>query len=194
MKKILSVLVAAGLGVIACAAEEEVDEALDYSAWYVGASGGLLLPGNGTALTRAAEVSVRAGWMFDDEMQALELEAVSAPNVSTRAGHEALSGVAFRHLFHLSGIEAFDKLFGCERFDPFVTYGAAVRFGARHVFADRSHRTAMGPVAGVGALYHLTNNLSVRFDAQAMLGIDSPCGMLYSVGLGLQWTFGGCGE
>lgn len=161
--------------------------------WYVGASGGMLLPGNGNSLSRAAEVSVLAGVYATDSL-AWEVECSCVPNAVAEGGNEALTGVAARGLFHLTGIEEIDKLFGCERFDPFVTFGAATRFGARHVFAEGAHRTATGPTAGVGAFYHLTDNLDLRFDAQAMLGCDSPCGMLYSAAVGLQWNFGGGGE
>lgn len=193
MKKFLTVVLTGALAFAACAAEE-AEEALDFSAWYAGVSGGLLLPGNGNTLARAAEVSARVGYLSGDGVRAFELEAACAPNASTHAGREALTGVAVRHLYHLSGFEFFDKLFGCERFDPFVTCGGAVRFGAQHAFADRSHRTALGPTAGLGAFYHLTDTLDLRCDVQAMLGIDSPCGMLYSVCAGLQWAFGEVGE
>lgn len=181
----LRILVCVGLLALVCGADAVQP--------YVGVSGDLLLPGNGNSLERAGEVAVRAGFYATDFL-AWEVEGVCAPNVSTRDGGEALSGVGVRGLYHLTGIEEFNLLFGCERFDPFVTFGAATRFGARHAFADDSHRTATGPTAGVGAFYHLTDNLDLRFDAQAMLGCDSPCGMLYAVGVGLQWNFGGAGE
>jgi len=185
MTRRLEMLVAAALMAAVCGAGG--------TPGYVGAAGGLLLPGGGNSLERAAETAVRAGFYATDSL-AWELEGACAPNVSTGRGGEALSGVAARGLFHLTGIEEIDLLFGCERFDPFVTFGGAARFGARHAFADDSHRTALGPTAGVGAFYHLTDNLDLRFDAQAMLGCDSPCGMLCSVGVGLQWNFGGAGE
>lgn len=161
--------------------------------WYVGASGGMLLPGNGSSLKRAGEISVRIGG-YASEFLAWEIEGVCAPNASSRVGHDALSGVGVLGLCHLSGLEAFDKLFGCERFDPFVTFGVVSRLGHRHVFAEESHRTATGPAAGFGAFYHLTESLDLRFDARAALGCDSPCGMLYSAVVGLQWNFGGGGE
>ena len=160
---------------------------------YVGVAGGMLMPGGGASVRRAADVAVRVGTAWSDYAE-VELEAACAPNASTRAGHEALSGVAARLVMHMNGWEAFDKLFGCERFDPFVTVGAATRFGARHAFADGSHRTATGPTVGVGAFYHLTDSLDLRFDAQAMLGIDSPCSEMYTVCIGIQWNFGGGGE
>ena len=194
MKTTVLVLVAACLAGTACAAAERVDDALDFSAWYTGVSGGWLLPGCGNTLSRAGEVSFRVGRSFGDEVCAWELDAACAPTVGTHDGHEALTGLASRGLYHLNGFEEFDRLFGCERFDPFVSAGGALRFGARHAFADRSHRTALGPTVGLGAFYHLTDNLSLRFDMQAMLAVDSPCGLLCSAGLGLQWTFGGSGE
>lgn len=150
----------------------------------------MLLPGNGSSLARAAETSVRVG-AYASEFLAWEVEGACAPNVSAHCGREALSRVALRGLCHLSAMEAFDRLFGCERLDPFVTFGVATSFGARPVFADGSHRTATGPCAGVGAFYHLTESLDLRVDVQAALGCDSPCGLLYSVVVGLQWNFGG---
>ena len=156
---------------------------------YVGVAGGMLMPGGGASVRRAADVAVRLGTAWSDYAE-VELEAACAPNASTRAGHEALSGVAARLVMHMNGWEAFDKLFGCERFDPFLTVGAATRFGARHAFADGSHRTATGPTVGVGAFYHLTERLSVRAEARAALCCDSPCGMLYGVFAGLQYSFG----
>ena len=60
---------------------------------YVGAAGGLLLPGNGNALSRAAETCVRAGFYATDFL-AWEVEGLCAPNVSGAGGREALSGVA----------------------------------------------------------------------------------------------------
>ncbi len=160
---------------------------------YVGASGGVMLPGGGSTLRRAADVAVRVGTEWSDYAE-VELEAACAPNASTRAGGEALSGAAARMVLHMSGWEAFDKLFGCERFDPFVAVGAAARFGARHAFAHGDRRTAAGPAVGVGAFYHLTDSLDLRFDAQAMVGIDSPCSEIYTVCVGLQWNFGGEAE
>lgn len=159
---------------------------------YLGAAGGLLLPGNGNSLSRAAEARVRAGFYATDFL-AWEVEGACAPNASGAGGREALAGVAVRGLCHFAGFEAFDKLFGCERFDPFATFGAGTRFGARHAFAEGARRTAAGPVAGLGAFYHLTESLDLRVDAQAMLSCDAPCGMLYSVCVGLQWNFGGGG-
>lgn len=166
---------------------EETD---GYTPAYVGASGGIFLPGNGSSLKRAAMASAHGGWYLSDNL-ALELEGGCVPNaVSSRGGNATVAAFAARGLFHLTGIDEFDKLFGCERFDPFVTFGASALFASRHVFADDSHRTAIGPTAGLGAFYHLTDSWSLRFDAATALALDTPCGMAYSLSLGLQWSFG----
>lgn len=160
---------------------------------YVGAGGGLLLPGNGVRARRAAEVSVNAGW-YATEFLAWEAAASCAPRaVRNGGGDTSVTALAVRGLFHLTGIEEFDLLFGCERFDPFVTFGAAAAFAARHAFADGASRTGIGPAAGVGAFYHLTDEWSLRFDAGAALAAGSPCGMSYALGVGLRRSFGGGG-
>ena len=59
-----------------------------------------------------------------------------------------------------------------------------------HVVADDSHRTGIGPSAGFGAFYHLTDSWSLRAEARAALAVDSPCGMDYSILAGVQYSFG----
>jgi opacity protein-like surface antigen len=166
---------------------EETD---GYAPAYLGASGGIFLPGNGNSLKRAAMASARGGWYVSDNL-AIELEGGSVPNaVSSHGGNATVTSLAARGLFHLTGIDEFDKLFGCERFDPFVTFGASALFASRHVFADDSHRTAIGPTVGAGVFYHLSDSWSLRFDATAAMALDTPCGMAYGLSAGLQWTFG----
>ena len=186
MKQILALVV---LSLAASVAAEE-EETVGAPPAYLGASGGIFLPGNSSSLKRAAMASARGGWYLSENL-ALELEGGCAPNaVSSHGGNATVTAFAARGLFHLTGIEEFDRLFGCERFDPFVTFGAAAFFASRHVCADDSHRTAIGPTAGVGAFYHLTDSWSLRFDATAAMSVDTPCGMSYGLSLGLQWSFG----
>lgn len=158
--------------------------------WYAGAGAGTFLPGGGSSLSRAAQAAVRAGWYVSDFL-AFEVEGACAPNASSGTGHAAVTGLAARGLFHLSGWEAFGKLFGYERLDPFVTAGVQSFLSTRHAFADGSHRTAVGPSVGVGAFYYLTDSWALRFDATAAMSVDSPCGMNYGLAAGVQWSFGG---
>ncbi len=92
---------------------------------------------------------------------------------------EDLSGLAWRNVWHLQGWEWFGKLFGYERFDPFLTFG--VRGWLPH--GD------VGPFAGIGALYYLDDYWALRFDADATLGLESDVETVFSVSAGLQYTF-----
>ena len=191
-KRVIVLACAAGWAFCAASGADAFSEAdADGSGWYVGAAGGILLPGSGNSLRRAAEVSVRGGYCLSDYL-AVEAEGMCAPAVVTDGGgRTALSGAALQALFHCSGWETFDRLFGCERLDPFVTLGGAARFAGRHVFADNTHRTAFGPTFGLGTFYHLTDALSLRLEARAQLCADTPCGFLYGVAAGVQYSFGG---
>ncbi len=181
------------LAVLAVCGGAVADETDDGALWNAGASGGMFLPGGGNSLKRAAVVSVRAGRYLSDAL-AVEMEGGCVPKSSlSTGGHATVTAFAARGLFHLSGIEEFDMLFGCERFDPFATFGVAALFASHHAFADGSHRTGIGPSAGIGAYYHLTDSWSLRFDATAAMTADSRCGMAYGIGLGVQRTFGGGG-
>ena len=166
--------------------EEEVGTPVS---WQCGVAGGMMLPGNGNSLRRAAAVVVRGGWSVTDDL-AFETELACVPHASSREGGATISAVSARALFHLTGWETFDKLFGSERLDPFVTAGLQATFASRYVFAEDSHRTGIGPCLGVGTFYHLTESWSLRFDATATMAVDSPCGMLYGVTLGIQKSFG----
>ena len=68
---------------------EEVDDGVSYG--YVGAAGGLLLPGNGNCLKRAALVAARGGWYLDEYL-AFEGEALCAPHASSDVGGTAVWG------------------------------------------------------------------------------------------------------
>ena len=76
------------------------------------------------------------------------------------------------------GVQGLWHFYGYERFDPFLTFGAR-----GWIEGD------VGPTAGLGAFYHLTNSWSLRGDAQATLGLDGDCQMVYSLGLGVQYSF-----
>lgn len=177
---------AAGFG-----ADEFSEVDAELPGWYLGGAVGALMPGGGASLDGAAAVSLRAG-RYLTEYLALELEGWSAPSANCgHGGDAAIAGVVLEGLFHFAGFESFDKLFGCERLDPFATLGAGAVFADRHVFADDSHRAAFGPTFGLGAFYHLTDSLSIRGDGRAMLACDTPAGVIFSAAVGLQYSFGG---
>ena len=160
LKTIRSIVFAAvaSLSIVSPAVEDEDDD-YELDRWYVGASATLVVPQGGGDMRRLGGATARVGY-YVTEALAVEADA---------AWLEDCAGLGVQGLWHI---------WGYERFDPFLTFGA-------RGWIDGD----LGPVAGLGAFYHLTDNWSLRADAQATLGIDSDCDMVYSLGAGVQYTF-----
>lgn len=150
-------------------AEEE--EEVGFGRWYVGVSGSLMLPQGGSNLRHLGGATVRGGYYLTENW-AVEADA---------AWLEDFAGLGAQALGHLQGWSLYGDLFGYSRFDPFVTLGARGWLGR-----DCGQ---VGPKAGVGAFYHLTNNWSLRADADATLGLETNCEMLYTISVGVQYGF-----
>ena len=99
------------------------DADFDFDRRYAGAAGALVLPQGGGDLRRLGGGALRAGYYFTDTV-ALDGEVAVLENKV---------GLAVRGLWHLQGFEEFGRLFGYERFDPFVTAGAPERIPERIV-------------------------------------------------------------
>ena len=139
---------------------------------YVGASGTLLLPQGGSRLHRVGGASVRGGYYLTEDL-AVEGEA---------AWLEDVAGLAAGALWHWQGASLYGDLFGYSRFDPFFTVGAKGWIGRRGA-------GQVGPKAGLGAFYHLTDNWSLRAEADATLGLDVETEVDYTVSAGVQYSF-----
>ena len=166
--KPISKLMAISLVLVACvvpfstARSQEngsMDEEYDFNQMYVGVSATMLLPQGGSGMRRLGGGTQRIGYYLSESL-AVETDA---------AWMEDCVGLGIQGLWHC---------WGYERFDPFLTFGAR-----GWISGD------FGPVAGIGAFYHLTDNWSLRGDAQATLGMDGDCKMVYTLGLGVQYTF-----
>ena len=148
-----------------------VDEAADFDRGYVGVSAAMTLPQGGSRLHRIGGAALRGGYYLS-ETWALEGEA---------AWLEDSAGLAVDALGHFQGWDLYGDLFGYSRFDPFVTFGAKGWIGR-----DCGQ---VGPKVGLGAFYHLTDEWSLRADADATLGLETNCEMLYSLSVGVQYSF-----
>ena len=169
--KISAALACAFLAVLpAVAAEEGAGAPFEV---YAGASGTLVLPQGGTRLGRLGGADAFVGFGTGEGMS-LEFAA---------GRHENETFLSLRELVHFYAFETYDRLFGYSAFDPFFTFGASGWIGGPS--------GQVGPSAGIGALWHLDDNWSLRFDASATLGIDGDVEMVYSVSAGLQYAFGG---
>ena len=152
-------LVAALFAALTAFADDGADEDGAFDRWYVGASATLTLPQGGHPMRRLGGATARFGYYFTEAL-ALEADASWLENSA---------GLGVQGLWHF---------YGYERFDPFMTFGAR-----GWIEGD------VGPTAGFGAFYHLTDRWSLRADAQATLGLDGDCAMVYSLGAGVQYSF-----
>ena len=166
MKKAFSA-VALALMLIPVAFADE--EASDETGWYSSAAAQLVLPQGGARMHRLGGGAARVGYYFTGSL-ALEAEAAWLENVA---------GLSARAIWHLHGWEEFNMLFGYERFDPFLTLGAR----------GWIHDGQVGPSAGVGAFYYLTDSWALRFDADVTLGLDTDVETAFTLSAGLQYSF-----
>jgi len=167
MKKLLAVVVSA----LALASVAEETEEAGFDRWFVGVSGALTLPQGGSRLHHVGGASLRGGYYLT-ESWAAEGEV---------AWLEDVAGLSVDALGHFQGWDLYGDLFGYSRFDPFVTVGAKGWIG--------NGIGQVGPKAGLGAFYHLTDSWALRADADATLGLETNCEMLYTVSVGVQYSF-----
>jgi len=161
MRRLLPILAALATSAAFAAETDFEDEAYEFDRWNVGAAATVTLPQGGSRLRRFGGAVVRAGYYLN-EFWAVEGEA---------AWLEDTAGLATDVLWHW---------WGYERFDPFFTFGARGWLGCSG---------QVGPKAGVGAFYHLTDSWSLRFDADATLGLDARCAVDYTLSAGVQYSF-----
>jgi hypothetical protein len=161
MKKLFSMVAALAASLAFADAAFDYDEACsEFDRFYVGAVATGTLPQGGSKISPRAGAAVRAG-CYLAEMWAIEGEAGFADD------HLAFAAKALWHWW------------GYERLDPFFTFGAR----------GWTHDGNVGPSGGLGAFYHMTESLSLRFDADATLGLDTDVEMIYSLAFGLQLSF-----
>ena len=169
MKRVALGACCLAVGAMAFAADLE-EETSDADQWYVGIAGQLMLPQGGSQLHHVGGAAFRGG-CYLTENWAVEGEA---------AWLEDEAGLALDALGHFQGWDFYGDLFGYSQFDPFVTLGARGWLG---------RRGQVGPKAGLGAFYHLTDEWALRADADATLGLETRCEMLYSISVGVQYSF-----
>lgn len=117
-----------------------------------------------TALSLGLSYPVAEAWSLD-------LTGFVVPYTYGNTDSQCGLGFSADMLYHLT---RFDRL------DPYLACGAGYYHG---------EASLAGPRAGIGVQYHLTEQLSLRFDARTMLSVEEG-DMLYSVGVGISYRFG----
>lgn len=131
----------------------------DYERWYTGARAVAVIPQGGGAMRNLCGAGAYLGYYVGDF---LTVEASGAWLEDTAA-------LSVKGLWHW---------WGYEKFDPFFTFGASGWIDGE-----------VGPTVGWGTFWHFNDYWSLRFDADATYGLDGHDEMVYSLALGLQWSF-----
>ena len=150
---------AAALTAAAASADDAGWAEYDFERRYADAQAAAMLPQGGSRMRRLGGGTVRLGYYASDFL-AVEASA---------SWMEDAAGLGLRGLWHW---------WGYEKFDPFFTFGANGLVEGQY-----------GPSAGWGCFWHFDDNWSVRFDAEATLGLDGAAEMLYTLAFGVQYAF-----
>ncbi|MGN0855238.1 MAG: hypothetical protein ACI4R9_06940 [Kiritimatiellia bacterium] len=160
-------VLAMGLATGGLGAQEPEDEAFDR--WYVGGTGTIVLPQGGADMHRLGGAAMHLGY-YATPAFALDVEA---------AWMENKTGLSAKALWHLQGFAWWGMMFGYERLDPFLSVGAKGWLNPGEV----------GPVAGLGSLYYLTDSWALRAEADVTLGLESAVETVYTLSVGVQYSF-----
>ncbi len=152
------------LGILACLAacpSMGTDDyaEYDYERWYVETAATLVLPQGGAKMRRLGGATARVGYYADDF---LSVEA-------SAAWLEDVAGLGLAGLWHW---------WGYEEVDPFFTFGVKGWIDG-----------GVGPSAGWGCFYHLSDAWSVRADVDVALCVDEACATVWSVSVGVRYSF-----
>ncbi|MEI6646892.1 MAG: outer membrane beta-barrel protein [bacterium] len=147
----------------------DAQEASSVSTWSVKPGvDALFFEGNKGKDTPAA-LSLAVSYRFSDSWTA-DLSGLVVP-YKTDSSADYGFGCAAELLYHLTRFE---------RIDPYLACGAGYYDGAEQI---------VGPRAGVGIQYHLTEQLACRVDTRATLSAEDGAVMV-QVGIGLSYAFG----
>lgn len=139
--------------------------------WRVGWQASSMMPSGGADVKGGVGGGITAGCDITENF-GLEADVVCH-------GHTLQFGA--EGIWRWQGSSLYSDFFGYSRFDPFSSLGISCVVGRG---GDQA-----GPKAGVGAYYHLDNNWSLRFDADAVLALAGRCEMVFSVSAGVVYSF-----
>lgn len=207
MKQALMMVAAAGLAGAALAQEtktpqgpvvaERDDAPVEASSedgnegrWYLGGGvGGLRVhraanPKPGTNLRGVQPYLIlRLGYDFADSPWSVEgFGMLGRTNTKAGKGNSAIYGLGAEALYH------FDRF---ARFDPFLAAGLGLYGGGHGPVWQNGDDTNLFVQAGVGAFYHLNENLSLRGDLRYHVALEHAYMAFSTADIGLTYSFGG---
>ena len=148
----------------------------DWSLWSAHFGMETLFAGGGQAFDFGGGGALGIGYDLSEHWTA-EFGVSWAPCVKG-GGNADIWGVSAEMLYHLNSYS---------RFDPYLALGAGYYGATKRVFDNGDARGATAPRAGLGMMYHLTEEVALRADARASMAIDRECGMVYLASVGVAF-------
>ena len=168
-----------------CVSLLRADELGDAPRWYISPGVGLMFPEGNQPIDEGLNMQLRLGYDLSEHWS-VEGGASWAPNMTNNERWDQ-KGQPIWGLF-ADGLYHFDRY---SRLDPYVSGGFGVYMARKDVFNEDGNSTVCGPRLGVGLMYHLTDNWSLRSDARVMMGLDRTYEMLWMLDAGVVYRFGG---
>ena len=148
----------------------------DWTRWSVSPGAGVFFTEGGQPVDGGAGASLSIGYDMGEHWT-VELGATWMPYVKG-AGSPHLYGASAEMLYHLSSYA---------RLDPYLALGVGYYGATERAFADGDAYGMAGPRAGVGVMYHLTEEIAFRADARAVMAADAGCQMIYVATVGMSF-------
>jgi outer membrane protein OmpA-like peptidoglycan-associated protein len=190
---------------LTCVAAARAGELGDAPRWYVSPGVGMIFFGGHEPVDEGLNMVLRLGYDISDHWSA-EAGVSWAPNITSNGrdwrddtywhneyryqDDDGVSGQGIWGLF-ADGLYHFNRY---NRLDPYVSAGVGYYKADDKVFCHGDDRWAWGPRAGVGVMYHLNDNWSLRADGHAFMALDTVNEVIYTVDAGVAYRFGGGGS
>jgi len=188
MKKLLAaVMLCVGFsGMTAMSA----DEATDASRWYVSPGVGMMFFEGNQKSDEGLNLALRFGYDINDHWSA-EVGGLMAPNV-TAAGDGSANDPKMRNQSiygaFADGLYHFNRY---NRFDPYLAAGVGYLHAKDKIFDEGDDFGVLGPRVGLGVMYHLTDNFSLRADTRVFNTLEGDSEFIYTADAGVVYRFGG---
>ena len=163
-------------GLASAAGVLHAQEGTDWTRWSVSPGAGVFFVEGGQPVDGGAGASLSIGYDLSEHWTA-EAGAAWMPYVKGEGAPHA-NGASAEMLYHLNSYA---------RLDPYLALGVGYFGATERVFSDGDAYGMAGPRAGVGVLYHLTEEVALRADARAVMAADAGCGMVYLASVGLSF-------
>lgn len=173
-------------------------ESSDIGRWYMGVAPGFMLFERDMNMKRRTGYGAfRLGYDYSDRYS-FEFGGLIAPMIVDNPRHAkhgrnrnaegqyAWDGTGQIYGMYVDALMHYDKY---AQFDPYLLVGAGAYGSNERVFGDE--HVAFVPRLGVGAMYHFTDKLSLRFDAIAQCFVNDNTEFGGGFELGLVYRFGG---